>query len=96
MSDSDLDTGDVVYYAPADEEWVVAVVEDGYLYWCGWPPGRVRVEECVLRKKAEPVEALALLRSLAEARPDDGNGYDARQSIAARRLQAIRNGASNV
>lgn len=91
---TDIDTGDVVFHRPTGEEWLVAVVEGERLYWCGWPPGYASLADCELRKKAEPGEALALLKHLSEMQPDDG-GYDARKSIALSRLQAMKNGAAS-
>jgi len=89
----EIDTGDTVLHKPSGETWVVAAVEGEHLYWCGWPPGRAHLADCELLEKAKEGEALRLLHQLAEMHCSDGDGWDARKSIAIARLAAIKNGA---
>ncbi len=66
-----FDTGDYVKHAPSGESWVVACVDGEDLYWCGWPPGRARVTDCVLIRKATPEYRKELLHELASMLTDD-------------------------
>ena len=41
--------GDIVFHKPTKEKWVLVDDErDGYVVWCGWPPGRARADDCEL------------------------------------------------
>lgn len=51
-----IEPGDTVFHRPSREEWIVRRVDDGYLYWFGWPPGRARLADCLLVEKATAPE----------------------------------------
>lgn len=84
MSDT-IDTGDVVLHKPSGEEWVVACVTEPYLYWCGWPYGDARLDDCELIRKATPEEKLRILKDCAAMQDD--NDYRCRSAKLS--LQAI-------
>jgi len=72
-----IDTGDVVFHEPTGETWLVALVQDEHLSWCGWPEGQARLSDCVLKKKATPEERRELLERMAA-----GTGSDHRTRYA--------------
>ncbi len=77
-----VDTGDVVLHRPSGEKWVVAFVEDDHLYWCGWPEGRARLDDCELLEPATPERRAELLANIAAMT----DAHDARHRYAIRRL----------
>lgn len=40
--------GDHVFHRPSREKWVVMSVDGEHMSWCGWPPGRARISDCLL------------------------------------------------
>lgn len=80
-----IDTGDTVLHHDSGETWVVAHVENGVLFWCGWPLGCVPLRSCELVKTASAAERDKLLRDLAAIAGDDP-----RKTYAMRRLAEDR------
>lgn len=61
-----IDTGDHVYHKPSGETWLVRrVTHDGWLQWCGWPPGETLITTCILVYKATPAEKAKLQQEIA-------------------------------
>jgi hypothetical protein len=76
---TDIETGDTVFHRPSEETWLVAFVEGGRLYACGWPCSGVPVEDCELIDKGTKPDRLKLLDQMA-----DISGDDPRKSYALR------------
>jgi len=74
-----IDTGDRVHHAPTGEDWIVAFVENGHLYWLGWPPGRAEVADCTLVRKATPQQRKSTLISMARMDGDVRGEYARRK-----------------
>ena len=58
-------TADVVFHKPTGERWVVAFVQNGKLFWCGWPLGCADLSNCTIVKKATDEEYEKLLKEMA-------------------------------
>jgi hypothetical protein len=56
----DIRAGDEVLHGPSGETWVVKRVNGDRLEWCGWPPGRARVEDCTLTQACSDAEHQAM------------------------------------
>lgn len=68
MDNNKIDTGDYVHHAPSNENWIVALVEDGRLYWMGYPfGGSAALEDCTLTKKATPEFKERMIKEIASA-----------------------------
>lgn len=62
-----IDTADTVLHAPSGEEWLVAAVENEFVYWAGYPfGGRGNLADCQLVRKATDEERTALLYRLTQ------------------------------
>lgn len=79
--DQRIDTSDDVRVEAVGENWLVAMNEDGYVTCCGYPESKVKVEDCVLVKKATADERHTLLLALAK--------IDGPRGIYARRVLTI-------
>jgi len=64
-TEATIDTGDTVHFLDTGEDLIVARVEDGYLWWLGWPPGRAKLERFTLTTKATPERRRKTLEDLA-------------------------------
>ncbi len=76
---SPIDTGDTVFHEPTGETWLVALVRDGRLSWCGYPEGTADLADCSLLSKAPDEDRERLLRELAAI---DGSDHRARYAQA--------------
>ena len=66
-----IDVGDHVLHQPTGEEWIVAGVDGGHLYWCGYPfGGNADLSDCTLIEKADEEYRNDLLRELAKHSSD--------------------------
>ncbi len=77
-----IDTGDTVFHRPSGETWTVACVEDGRLYWMGWPQGCARLDDCDLIEKATEAEREEDIRRWAESDPSDFRCRHARRRLS--------------
>lgn len=65
---SEIDVGDYVHHAPSGEDWIVALVEGGQLYWCGYPfGGSADFKDCTLIKKSTDEFKQRILKEIADA-----------------------------
>ena len=79
-------TGDTVLHKPSGETWVVAGVQNGDLYPCGWPLGIAKLADCEVTERCSEEEHLKLLKQLAAMERDWRDGYDPRKSLALAQL----------
>jgi NTP pyrophosphatase (non-canonical NTP hydrolase) len=66
-----MKTGDTVYHEPTGETWVVAFVEGGDIYPCGWPCTRAKVKDCNPQKTATAAESQRLIEQMAAIQESD-------------------------
>ncbi len=59
-----IDIGDAVHHGPSGEDWIVARVDDGYVYPAGWPPCRAVAADCTLIKSATAEERAEMIERL--------------------------------
>ena len=66
-----IEIADIIFHKPSGEEWVVAKVNEQYLWPAGWPCCRAKLKDCELRKKASEGERNLLLNALHKLPIDD-------------------------
>ena len=67
---TDIEIADTVHHGPTGEDWIVARVDDRFVWPAGWPPGRADKADCVLVKKATEEKRdlmICRLRNLPES-----------------------------
>lgn len=74
-----------------EEILVCAYNEDGYIAWCGWPPGEYRESECELVKACSDEEHREMLERWVEKMTALTPG-DRRHSVAQRQLYELNRG----
>ena len=67
----DIDTGDHVFHTLSREKWVVAIVRDDEVWYCGWPCGWGMKEHCYLIKKASPARKEEVFQDLLKLKHDE-------------------------
>ncbi|HEC72084.1 MAG TPA: hypothetical protein ENI36_00605 [Thermoplasmatales archaeon] len=78
--------GDIVYYKPTGEKWVLACDEErSRVMWLGWPGGVAHASDCQLVEAASEDERLKTLREVS----DINKLSDFRRIIAQRQLARI-------
>jgi len=74
--------GDVVHHEPTGEEWVVALCEEGKVYWCGYPFGGYGLEEdCSLVEDANQESSHKLIELLASGKGSELPRIRARENL---------------
>jgi hypothetical protein len=64
-----IDIGDIIKHRPTGETWIVALVEDKDVYYCGYPFGGFgNLSDCELIKKATNLERERVIRDLLNCR----------------------------
>jgi hypothetical protein len=78
-----IDIGDIVKHRPTGEKWLVALVDDKDIYYCGYPFGGFgSLEDCELIKKATKLEREKVIRDLCNCRGSQRPVFAARKTAA--------------
>lgn len=72
---SAIEIADHVKHIPSGEEWIVARVDDKYLWPCGWPESREMKKDCVLIKKSSQESRYKLIEELKKLPATEARHY---------------------
>jgi hypothetical protein len=66
-----IEIADVVKHIPSGERWIVARVDDVYVWPCGWPETRAYLSDCVLVENASDTVRKSLIEDLKKLPESD-------------------------
>lgn len=70
-----IEIADHVKHMPSGEEWIVARVNDLYVWPCGWPESMAMKIDCVLIKKSSQESRDKLIEELKKLPATDARHY---------------------
>lgn len=72
---SAIEIADRVKHMPSGEEWIVARINDLYVWPCGWPESRALKSDCVLIEKSSTESREELIKGLKKLPATDPRHY---------------------
>lgn len=70
-----IEIADTVKHLPSGEEWIVARVNDLYVWPCGWPETRAHLSDLILVNKASDESRKSLIEDLKKLPASDPRSF---------------------